>query len=127
MVNPDNPMDRILIPELPLRARVGVEERERAVPQPIVLEVELRLDLRPAGRSDSVSNTIDYEAVCGRLEELVADRSFCLIETIAEEVASRLVRDFPAQSVRVAVRKPRALAARGVPYAAVEIERSRDD
>ena len=120
-------MDRILIPELPLRARVGVEEEERGVPQPIVLEVELRLDLQPAGRSDSVSDTIDYEAVCARLEELVAARSFCLIETIAEQAAARLLNDFPADSVRVAVRKPRALEARGVPYAAVEIERSRGD
>lgn len=119
-------MDRILVPELRLEARVGVGDEERAAPQALVLEIEIGLDLRPAGTTDDLLETIDYEEVCAVAESVVGARAYHLIETVAEAVAAALLERFPAAETRVQVRKPGALRHRAVPYAAVEVRRRRD-
>jgi dihydroneopterin aldolase len=118
-------VDRIIVPEIPLRARVGVTAEERAAEQEIFVDVEVGLDLRPAGTSDDLGLSVDYEAVCEAVEAVARSRPFRLIETIAEECARALLTGFAVAEVRVRVRKPGALRSRGVPYAAVEVFRRR--
>ncbi len=118
-------MDRIILPEIPLRARVGVGAEERAAEQDIYVDVEIGLDLRPAGTSDDLGRTVDYEAVCEAVATVARSRQFHLIEAIAEECATAVLAAFAVGEVRVRVRKPGALRVRGVPYAAVEVFRRR--
>jgi dihydroneopterin aldolase len=119
-------VDRIVVPGLPLRARVGVTDAERAVAQDVSLHVELGLDLRGAGVHDDLARTVDYDAVCVCLGAVVGAAEFRLIEAIAEACARALLSDFPSvEEARVEVRKPSALRSRGVPYAAVEVTRRR--
>jgi dihydroneopterin aldolase len=118
-------MDRIILPELPLRARVGVTEQERSREQDITIDVELVLDLSRAGRQDALEHTVDYEKVCDSLAATVRTRQYRLIEGIAEACATALLAEFPIDEARVRVRKPGALRARGVPWAAVEVVRRR--
>jgi dihydroneopterin aldolase len=119
-------VDRIVIPGLPLRARVGVTDAERAVAQEIELHVELGLDLTAAGAHDDLGRTVDYDAVCEHLGSVVRLTEFRLIEAIAEACARTLLATFPSvDEARVEVRKPAALRSHGVAYAAVEVTRRR--
>ncbi len=118
-------MDKIILAEIPLLAWVGVTEEERGSEQEIVIDVELWLDLAPAGAADDLSKTVDYEDVCETVEVVARSRPFRLIEAIAEESARALLGQFAVAEVQVRVRKPGALRTRGVPYAAVEIRRRR--
>jgi dihydroneopterin aldolase len=102
-----------------------VGEDERAAPQDIVVDVELRLDLGLAGRTDDLAATVDYEAVCELVDGLVRARTFRLIEAVADAVASALLARFAVTEARVRVGKPGALKAWGVPHAAVEVCRKR--
>lgn len=114
------------MPEIRLEARVGVDEGERAVPQEIVVDVELHLDLARAGTNDELSATVDYEAVCELVVDVACAHPFRLIEAIAEEAAGALLGRFDVAEVLVRVRKPGALRAWRAPYAAVEVRRRRD-
>jgi dihydroneopterin aldolase len=119
-------VDRILVPALPLQARVGVREEERSVPQAIVVDVELHLDLSPAGREDDLARTVDYRTVCALLDEVARSGPFVLIEAVAERMAGALLERFAVEEVRVRVSKPGALQEWRAPYAAVEVWRRRD-
>ncbi len=116
-------MDKIVIPEFRISCHVGVPKEERDIAQDVLIDLELELDLSPAGRADDFSLTVDYDAVCETLAETVARRPRKLIETIAEEAAEALLANYPVRAVKVQVRKPGALTHRGIPYAAVMIER----
>jgi dihydroneopterin aldolase len=118
-------MDRIIVPELTLRARVGVTETERASEQDVLIDVELGLDLSRAGREDALAHTVDYEKVCDVLAATVRSKPYRLIEAIAEACAEAVLGAFPVDEARVRVRKPGALRHRGVPWAAVEVVRRR--
>lgn len=119
-------VDRVLVPGLRLEARVGVGDDERASPQEILVDVELRLDLARAGAADELAATVDYEEVCRIVDAVARARPFHLIEAIAEETAAALLARFDIAEVRVQVRKPGALKAWGVPHAAVEVRRRAD-
>jgi dihydroneopterin aldolase len=118
-------MDRIILPEIPLRARVGVTEQERAREQNILIDVELGLDLSAAGTEDAIGRTVDYEKVYDVVAAEVRRRPFHLIEAIAEACARVILDAFPVSEARVRVGKPAALHSKGVPYAAVEVVRRR--
>ncbi len=119
-------MDKIVVPDLPVTCHVGVPDREREVAQQVLIDLELFLNLSPAGRSDDFTKTADYDAVCATAIETAEARPRKLIETLAEDIAAAVMSAYPASRVRVRVKKPNALKKRGVPYAAVEIERGRD-
>jgi FolB domain-containing protein len=106
---------------------VGVTAEERDVEQDIVVGVVLYLDLAPAGTSDDLAKTVDYDTVCGTVSRVVASRPFDLIEAIAEEVAQAILGAFDVVEVDVRVEKPGALTSWKAPFAAVEIRRTRGD
>ncbi len=97
--------DTITLCDLEVRYRVGVPDEERAHPQRLLLTIELDLDVSPAARMDDLTQTINYFAVSRRLLGLGEGREWKLIETLAEEIAALLLAEYPAEAVRVEVKK----------------------
>lgn len=115
-------MDRVYIEGLRCRTKVGVPDWERKRRQPIELDLELGLDLRPAGRHDRVEKTIDYAAVAQKVKGLLGKRSYRIVEAMAEDVAQLLLAEFRPIDVRVKIRKFSVPGAKSV---GVEITRRR--
>jgi len=118
-------MDRIHITDLQFRCIIGVYPEERREPQDVCLNLTLSCDLRRAGISDALADTVDYKAVKGRVRALVEGAHFQLLEKLATEVARCCLETVGVTAVRVRIDKPGALRfARSV---AVDIERTRAD
>lgn len=98
-------MDAIRICDLEVFYHVGVPEEERAHPQRLLLDIEMRLDFRRAADGDDLSKTIDYFAVTQRLLKFGDGRSWKLIEKLAEDIASAILREFRPKTVLVEVKK----------------------
>jgi dihydroneopterin aldolase len=120
-------VDRIVLHAMEFEGRHGVGQDERSEPQLIELDVELVLDLRRAGQSDDLDETVNYSDVFKRCRAIVEERSFHLLEGIAEAVASDLLTSFDRlEAVVVRVRKPGVPIDGVLDYAGVEIERARE-
>lgn len=117
--------DRIHLFDAHFSCRIGVPPEERAHPQEIVLDLSIGKSLRIPAISENVADTIDYAAVLSVLERVIASREWVLAETLGEAICAAVLAEFPADSVRVLLRKPAALRERGVGAAAVEMERRR--
>jgi 7,8-dihydroneopterin aldolase/epimerase/oxygenase len=117
--------DRIVLRNIRLEGRHGVPDEERALPQPFEVDVELGLDLRPAGTSDDLARTVDYGGVDEIVRRIVGTESHRLLETIAERIADEVLRRFDVEEVTVRVRKPAVRLGGPLDYAAVEIRRQR--
>ncbi len=118
-------LDKVLIPAIPLEARVGCTAAEREVGQTVMVDIELRCDVSAAASEDSIASALDYVRVRSEAAGVVSEQPYALIETIAVRIATRLLERFPASEALVRVRKPSALAEFGVPWAGVEVVRSR--
>jgi dihydroneopterin aldolase len=114
--------DRIHIHELELWARVGVPDEERAAPQRLTVS----LTLWPLGgfgqMHDEIERTVNYAAVCDAVKHLVATRTDKLIETLAEAIASEILRAFPVTRIRLELRK---FILPDTAFVAVALERER--
>lgn len=116
--------DRIYIRDLQLRCIVGIFEEERRALQDVVINIVLEADLRRAGASDRIEDTIDYKNVKKEVVELVETSDYFLIERLAEAIAEICLRPEGVRRVIVTVDKPGALRfARSV---AVEITRENE-
>ena len=99
--------DRILLEGMTFHGRHGTLPAERELGQPFVVDVELRLDLRPAGLSDDLTKTVDYGEVHRVARGIVEGEPVGLTETLAERISAAVLEDFPAvETVRVRVAKP---------------------
>lgn len=114
--------DKIFISELEVQSRIGVTAEERKTPQRLLIDIEFRQSLADAGRSDNIRKTIDYDYAAKRVKALAEGRERNLIETLAEEIAAMLVKEFRPNSVWLRVKK---FPLPGTRYVAVEIERER--
>ena len=102
-------MDRIFLRGMRFMACHGVLPHEREVPQPFEVDVEMGLDLRAAGESDDLDDTVNYAEVYDVVSTALTVTRKYLIEALAEEIADDLLRDFDAlRWVRVTVHKPAA-------------------
>jgi dihydroneopterin aldolase len=119
--------DRILLEGMVFYGRHGTLPAERELGQPFVVDVELQLDLRPAGLSDDLSQTVDYGEVHQQAREIVEGPPVNLTETVAERIAAVILEDHSAvEAVRVKVAKPHVrLGDTVLARSAVEISRRR--
>jgi dihydroneopterin aldolase len=104
----------------------GVSDEERADPQVIELDLELQLDLRAAGTSDDLAQTVNYAGIFELCRAQVEDHSYHLLEAIGEAVAADvLAHDERIERVAVTVRKPGVPIDGVLDYAGVRLERGR--
>ena len=86
-------MDRILIRDLCTRCIIGVNAEERRDKQDIIINIVLWVDLRQAGRSDCLQDTIDYSALKKSMVALADSSAFYLVEALAERIAALCLAD----------------------------------
>src|SRR3546814_12409477 len=90
---------------LRLSGIVGVLPHGQAQPQPLELDIDVMLDLAPAGASDGLDATVDYGELCSVAEAVVASSSYALLEALATAVADPLLAaDDPLGRLAVSVR-----------------------
>ena len=114
--------DRLILADIAVECRLGVFEWEQAAPQPITVDLELPVDAAAAASRDALEAAVDYGRLVTLVRELAQGQPYALMETLADDLARRILGQFPVRRVRVRVKK-RALP--GLGYAAVEVERSR--
>jgi len=116
-------VDRILISGLREMGVHGAlpDEQERA--QPFGVELELLVDLAPAGASDALADTVDYGAVCETVRAVIATEHHQLLERLAARIADVCRADARVHGVVVEVRKLAPPVSAQVDHVGVRIER----
>jgi dihydroneopterin aldolase len=118
--------DRIHLDGMVFQARHGVDDHEKVTAQRFEVDVELLLDLQPAGLEDDLSRTVDYGRVYETVKTIVESTTFNLIEALAEAIAHELLADFPAlEEVVIRVRKPEVQLGGPLGFAGVQVRRRR--
>lgn len=100
--------DRINVTGLEVFAHHGVYEHERSEGQRFVIDASIAVDLRQAGVSDDLSNTVHYGELVAAIKDAAENDPVDLIESLAERIAA-VVLDFPGvRETQITVHKPEA-------------------
>ena len=119
--------DRVVLAGMAFQARHGVHDWEKVEAQRFEVDVELALDVQPAGLDDDLTKTVDYGSVYQVVRQVVESTTFNLIEALAEAIAHEILGGHAlVDEVVVRVRKPEVRLDGPLAYAGVEIRRVRE-
>ena len=116
-------MDKIILSNIQVMGKHGVNPVEKLVKQPLSIDVALYTDLSAAAASDDLADTLDYAQLYCKIRSFVEDNSFQLLETLTSRLASMILEDKRISKVRIRVEKSQARLDNMVFPAAIEMER----
>ena len=119
-------MDRILLNGLTFFGRHGCHAAEQELGQKFIVDIELECDLRAAGESDDLNDTIDYVSIFNAAREVMEGEPAQLLESLTQRIADFALQDERVHSVWVRIRKPQIALPVALDYLGVEITRGRD-
>lgn len=114
-------MDIIFLRGLKIETVIGVFDWERSIRQTVILDLEMATNIPGAAASDRIEDALNYKSVAKRLIEFVENSEFHLVETLAEQVASLVLKEFKVPWLRLTVNKMGAV--RGANDVGIIIER----
>jgi dihydroneopterin aldolase len=114
-------MDIVFLTDLRIETVIGVYPWERRLKQVVVLDLEMGFDIRKAGQTDAIEDTLNYKDVAKRIIGFVEQSQFRLVEAMAEGIAEILLNEFHLPWFRLKINKKGAV--RGVRDVGVIIER----
>lgn len=101
--------DFIKVTNMKVFAYHGVLEEEKKNGQDFYLNAKVYVDMRLAGLTDKLEDTINYDQVCIFLAEVFEERRFDTIEAAAEYTVQEIMVNFPSiEAMELEVRKPHA-------------------
>ena len=115
--------DKIFLEGLEVRCIIGTLPGERKTKQQVLIDLEFPAPIRKAAKRDDLRDALNYKKIADRAAEFVSQSRFYLIETLAERLAKTLLKEFPLKSVRLSIRKPKAL--KNAQNVGVHIERKK--
>ena len=119
--------DKIFLKGMAFYGHHGVSPHEKALGQRFIVDITMECDARAAGKSDDLADALDYVPAYAIVKEIIEGDSRDLIESVAEEIAGRILADLDVSAVSVAIKKPEvAIEGSILSYAGLEIYRRRE-
>ena len=99
-------MDCIILEGMIFYGYHGLKAEEKSLGQRFIVDLKVELDLSVAGNSDQISDTAHYGNMYRVVKRIVEGKSKNLIEAVAEDVATTILKDFNVSSVSIKISKP---------------------
>ncbi|KAL3653875.1 Dihydroneopterin aldolase 1 [Castilleja foliolosa] len=80
--------DKLVLRGLKFHGYHGVKPEERKLGQKFLIDVDAWMDLREAGNSDRLTDTISYTAVYSIVKDVVEGTPRNLLESVAQQIAA---------------------------------------
>jgi dihydroneopterin aldolase len=104
-MTPNSSEDAVHVEQLEIFAHVGVPDDERDKPQRITVTITAWPEASLHALPDDIGSTINYSAIARSVRNVVNERRDKLIETLAEKISERLLRELPIRRLRIELRK----------------------
>lgn len=101
-------MDYIHVKDMQFYGTHGVLPEETVLGQRFRANVSLAVDIKKAGETDDLNETISYVGVYDICQQVIEGKPYKLIEAVAETVANRIISEYEGQvfGVKVEIIKP---------------------
>jgi dihydroneopterin aldolase len=99
----------IFIEEMKVETIIGVSSWERALPQTLLIDLEMALPHITSTATDAIGDTIDYGIVAARIKSIASNHTFKLLEPLAHLIIETLEKEFKSPWLKLKISKPQIL------------------
>ena len=97
------------VDSLATQCRIGCDEIERAALQPILIDIQCKVEMQQAVASDHRRDCVDYCELQQIALDVASRTSYALLETLAHHIALEILKLSHVLRVTIAIRKPHKL------------------
>jgi dihydroneopterin aldolase len=97
--------DRVFVHDLVLDAEIGVYSNEKGVTQRARFSVDIEVTPSDEAIDDEIARVLDYDMIINTIKDILAEGHINLVETLADEIATRCLAHPRAATVKVKIEK----------------------
>ena len=104
---------------------IGIREHEKTKKQKIKFNIVVDVDQNTVPDEKDIKSVVDYEQITNKLENLVKNKKYNFLESLAEDSFKKIFEDKRINSVKIKIEKPDAI--KNADSVGVEIFKSRSN
>ncbi len=120
-------MDKIVLKGIQFYGYHGLIPEEKTLGGWYEVDVEIKRDLKSAGLSDKIKDTINYPKIHQIVVRVGENERFQLLERLGHRIAEEIAKEFDFEEVTVRVRKPAPPLVGKLDHVEIEIVRKKND
>ena len=128
-LKPDNKKSSIrrtvFIKDFIIQEIIGIHEHEKTKKQKIKFNIVVNVNQNTVPDEKDIKSIIDYEKITNKLENLVKNKKYSFLESLAEDSFKEIFEDKRINSVKIKIEKPDAI--KNADSVGVEVFKSRND
>ena len=115
----------VLIKDFFINEIIGIHKHEKISKQKIVFNIIININQNTIPDENNLSSIVDYEKITNKLRNLVTNKKYNFLESLAEDSFKKIFEDKRINSVKIKIEKPDAII--NAESVGVEVFKSRND
>ena len=128
-LKPDNKKSSIrrtvFIKDFIIQEIIGIHEHEKTKKQKIKFNIVVNVNQNTVPDEKNIKSIVDYEKITNKLENLVKNKKYNFLESLAEDSFKEIFEDKRINSVKINIEKPDAI--KNADSVGVEVLKNRSD
>jgi len=128
-LKPDNKKSSIrrtvFIKDFIIQEIIGIHEHEKTKKQKIKFNIVVNVNQNTVPDEKDIKSIVDYEKITNKLENLVKNKKYNFLESLAEDSFKEIFEDKRINSVKIKIEKPDAI--KNADSVGVEVFKNRSD
>ena len=128
-LKPDNKKSSIrrtvFIKDFIVQEIIGIHEHEKTEKQKIKFNIVVNVNQNTVPDEKDIKSIVDYEKITNKLENLVKNKKYNFLESLAEDSFKEIFEDKRINSVKIKIEKPDAV--KNADSVGVEVLKNRSD
>ena len=115
----------VLIKNFIIQEIIGIHQHEKIKKQKIKFNIVIDVDQNVLPNEEDIKSIVDYEKITNNLKNLVKNKKYNFLESLAEDSFKEIFEDKRINSVKIKIEKPEAI--KNADSVGVEVFKSRKD
>ena len=115
----------VFIKDFIIQEIIGIHEHEKTEKQKIKFNIVVDVNQNTVPDEKDIKSIVDYEKITNKLENLVKNKKYNFLESLAEDSFKEIFEDKRINSVKIKIEKPDAI--KNADSVGVEVFKSRND
>jgi len=115
----------VFIKDFIIQEIIGIHEHEKTKKQKIKFNIVVDVNQNTVPDEKDIKSIVDYEKITNKLENLVKNKKYNFLESLAEDSFKEIFEDKRINSIKIKIEKPDAI--KNTDSVGVEVFKSRSD